>query len=63
MTTTTTVRATPKKIAEYEVILNKYLMEMEQMQKEIADNRRETDQLRAETEVMLKNTLTLLKVD
>jgi hypothetical protein len=35
---------------------------MEQMQEEIAVNRREIDQLRAETEVMLKNTMALLKL-
>ena len=54
--------AAPEQTAEDEATLNRYLAEMEQMQKDIAANRRETDQLRAETEVMLKNTLTLLNL-
>ena len=59
---TTAADATPEKVAEYEATLNCYLAEMEQMQKEITGNRREIEQLRAETEVMLKNVLALLKV-
>lgn len=62
MNITTTADTTPEKVAEYEATLNQYLTGMEEMQKEIAGNRREIEQLRAETEVMLKNTLALLKV-
>lgn len=58
----TTTMPSAEAIAEYEATLNGYLREMEKMQEEIAANRRETDQLRAETEVMLKNTLALLKL-
>lgn len=63
MNTTTTADATPEKVAEYEATLDGYLSGLEQMQQEITDNRREIEQLRAETEVMLKNTLALLKVE
>jgi hypothetical protein len=62
MNITTTAEATPEKVAEYEATLDQYLTGMEQMQEEIAVNRREIDQLRAETEVMLKNTMALLKL-
>jgi cytochrome c556 len=62
MNSTTAKDATPEKVAEYEATIHQYLTGMEQMQKEIAGNRREIDRLRAETEVMLKNTLNLLKV-
>jgi hypothetical protein len=62
MNITTATDATPEKVAEYEATIDQYLVGMEQMHKEITNNRREIDQLRAETEVMLKNTLALLKV-
>lgn len=62
MNVPTIADATPEKVAEYEATLDGYLAGMEEMQKEIAGNRSEIEQLRAETEVMLKNTLALLKV-
>lgn len=63
MTPTTTADVTPEKVAEYEGILDQYLAKMEQIQKDITGNQQETARLRAETEVMLKNTMSLLKVD
>ncbi len=62
MDTTTTLDATPDEVATYEATINRYIAEMEQMQKQIAANRREIEFLKAETEVMLANTLSLLKV-
>lgn len=62
MNETVTLEATPDQVAEYEATLNRYLAEMEVFQEQIAVNRRETQKLRVETEVMLKNTLALLKV-
>lgn len=62
MNVSTRSEATPEKVAEYEATLDGYLSGLEQMQKEITSNRREIEQLRAETEVMLKNTLAMLKV-
>lgn len=62
MNSTTIADTTPEKVAEYEATLEQYLSGMEKMQQEIAGNRREIEQLRAETEAMLKNTLELLKV-
>ena len=52
------LNATPDEVAEYEVILDRYLADMEQ----IALNRRETKRLRIETDLILKDTLALLKV-
>ncbi len=62
MDTTTTLDATPDEVVAYEATINRYIAEMEQMQKQIAANRREIEFLKAETEVMLANTLSLLKV-
>lgn len=62
MSETAVLDVTPDQVSEYEATIDHYIAEMEIIREQIASNRRETASLRAETEVMLTNTLTLLKV-
>ena len=49
METTLTLDTTPKTDAEYEAAIDKMMMQMEQMQVEIAESHRLTDQLQIRT--------------
>lgn len=63
MNETTMSDATPSEVAQYRAAIDNYLAQMEEMQVEIAGNRQQTARLKAETELMLADTLQILKVD
>ncbi len=63
MNETTMPDATPSEVAQYQAAIDSYLAQMEKMQLEIAGNRQQTAKLKAETELILADTLKILKVN
>jgi peptidoglycan hydrolase CwlO-like protein len=53
MEKTTTLDATPDERAKYEAEIDHYLAEIERIQKQMAQDQREIEKLRAETRAML----------